>query len=94
MRKTILALGIISLLVSISCKKNEEQSAAEEAVPTENTQEMGTPPSSPEGTVDSTKADGTSVSVSSEGINVTSKDGDKKVEVNASKEGTSVEVKK
>lgn len=93
MKKSILVLGILSFTVLLSCKKNEETTTDKIVTPTENTQT--TPESTPtEQTTDTVPKDGTSVSISSEGVNISSKDGDKKVEVNATKEGAAVEIKK
>lgn len=93
MKKSILVLGILSFTVLLSCKKNEETTTTEVAAPTESTQPP-TESTSTEQVTDTVPKDGTSVSISSEGVNISSKDGDKKVEVNATKEGAAVEIKK
>jgi len=93
MKKLILVLGILSFTVLLSCKKNEETTTNEVVAPTENTQ-PATESTPTEQVTDTVPKDGTSVSISSEGVNISSKDGEKKVEVNATKEGAAVEVKK
>lgn len=93
MKKSVLVLGLLSFIVLLSCKKNEEATTTEVVTPTENVQPAveSTPT---EQVSDTVSKDGTSVSISGEGVNISSKDGDKKVEVSTTKEGASVEIKK
>ncbi|WP_442787211.1 hypothetical protein [Flavobacterium suncheonense] len=91
MKKVIAAAGF-SLLILAACKDKEKQIEPETETAIESVKEEG--PTHAEAVTDSAAADGTSVSVSSEGVKISDKEGDKKVEVKATKEGASVEVKK
>lgn len=87
MKKGIVIAGI-SVLILASCKKKEEP--VETTV--ETVKEEG--PTQAEALADSTSADGTSVSVSSDGVKISDTESEKKVEVKATKDGASVEIKK
>lgn len=90
MKKGIVIAGI-SVLILAACKKKEEP--VEPTTTTiETVKEEG--PTQAEAVADSTSADGTSVSVSSDGVKISDTEGEKKVEVKATKDGASVEVKK
>lgn len=82
----------LSLLLLGACKEKEEQVTPETEITLETVKEEG--PTQAEAVADSAAADGTSVSISSDGIKITDKDGDKKVDVKANEEGASVNVKK
>ncbi|WP_313807719.1 hypothetical protein [Flavobacterium sp.] len=88
MKKTILFSGLLALTLLASCKK-EEKTTEETQITVEAAEEVA-----PEATADTVAQDGTSVSVGADGVSIESKDGDKKVEVDANKDGASVEVKK
>lgn len=91
MRKSVIMAGF-SLLIFAACKEKEEQATPETVTTVETVKEEG--PTQAEAVTDSTSTDGTSVSVSSDGVKISDKDDDKKVEVKATKEGASVEIKK
>lgn len=93
MKKLILVFGILSFTVLLSCRKSEEKTTTKIITPAENTQPATESTTTVEVT-DTVPKDGTSVSVSGDGVNISSKDGEKKVEVNATKEGAAVEIKK
>ena len=82
----------LSLLLLGACKEKEEQVTPETEITLETVKEEG--PTQAEAVADSAAADGTSVSISSDGIKITNKDGDEKVDIKANEEGASVNVKK
>lgn len=85
MKKAILFLGILSVMTIVSCKKKEE---APVPPPTPETVETPAPPAEPG------SPDGTSVKVGTDGIEIKTKDGATKTDVNVSNGEASVEVKK
>lgn len=89
MKKGIVIAGI-SVLILASCNKKAEP--VEPVEPVETVKEEG--PTQAEALADSTSVDGTSVSVSSDGVKISDTENEKKVEVKATKDGASVEIKK
>ena len=82
MKKTALLLGLFSMMAIVSCKKNEdvtpppapmETPAPDPEIPTT------TPPPAPEVPANSDEANGTSVSVGKDGIDVNTKNNTKGV---------------
>jgi hypothetical protein len=86
MKKSILLLSAVAAIAFASCEKKTSttETTVEPTTDTVIVKETETP--APD-TVVKAETDGTSVSVSSDGVNVSSKDGDKKttVDVNAKK---------
>lgn len=78
MKKSILLLGAVAMIAFASCDKKVEKT--ETTTTTIDTVVVPEEPT-PADTVVKTETDGTSVNVSSDGVNVSSKDGDKKTEV-------------
>jgi len=84
MKKISMFLGMLSILAIVSCKKKEEAPQ-----PTETTIEVTTPTPIVE-----KNADGTSISVGNDGVDVSTKNGSKETNVTIGGGDTSVEVKK
>lgn len=85
MKKASLFLGILSLLAIVSCKKKEESSAPVPQTETSNNTTTN---------VTAETKDSTSIKVGSDGINVTTKDGETKTSVQLSGREAKVEIKK
>ena len=85
MKKITLLVGMLSIMAFISCKKNEETPR-----PTETTVEVTTPAEQPE----ETTPDGTSVSVGTDGVDVSTKDGTSETNVKVGGGDAKVEIKK
>ena len=88
MRKTALLLGILSMIAIVSCKKKEETPMP---TPTETSSETTTTEAA---VVSGETKDSTSIKVSTDGVNVTTKDGASKTTVNVSGGEAKIEVKK
>jgi hypothetical protein len=88
MRKTALLLGILSMIAIVSCKKKEETPMP---TPTETSSETTTTEAA---VVSGEAKDSTSIKVSTDGVNVTTKDGASKTTVNVSGGEAKIEVKK
>ncbi len=84
MKKITLLLGVLSIIAITSCKKQKEETAA----PEETTVEITTTEEAPE------NADGTSISVGSDGVDISSKDGANETNVNVGDGDAKVEIKK
>ncbi|HLF52385.1 hypothetical protein [Flavobacterium sp.] len=84
MKKAALFLGILSIMTIVSCKKKEETIPP----PPPPTIETPAPPAEP------VSEDGTSIKVSTDGLDVSTKDGATKTDVNVSNGDASVEIKK
>lgn len=85
--KKLMILGAMVALGLVSCKKD--------AVPAEPAQDtVTTPPPPPPVAPEASDNDNTSVSVDSAGVSVSNTNGDNKADVNLSREGAKVEVKK
>ena len=89
MRKTALLLGILSMIAIVSCKKKEETPMP---TPTETSSETTT--TTEAAAVSGEAKDSTSIKVSTDGVNVTTKDGASKTTVNVSGGEAKIEVKK
>ena len=84
MKKVTLLLGILSIMVFISCKKKEETPQ-----PTETTVEVNAPAA-----VEEKNTDGTSISVGTDGVDVSTKDGTTETNVKVGDGDAKVEIKK
>jgi hypothetical protein len=90
MRKTVLLLGIVSMITFVSCKKKEET-----PVPVTQTETSSEVTTNEKTTTVTTKAeDSTAIKISTDGVNVTTKDGKTKTSVNVSGGEAKVEIKK
>jgi len=95
MKKTLLVLGMLSIMAVVSCKKDApippppppEPVAAPAPVPPP-------PPPVPQEPKAVDEKDGTTVSVGKEGVDVSTKDGSTKTKVNVSGGDAKVEIKK
>lgn len=83
MKKISMFLGMLSVLAIVSCKKKEEAQQ-----PSETTIEVNTPAAAVE-----EDADGTSISVGNDGVDVSTKNGSNETNVNLGGGDASVEVK-
>lgn len=91
MKKSVIALGAVALLAFASCKEDKKiPDPAPETPPVENP----APTPSPKTDTEKHDEDGTSVSVGKDGVQVNTKDGESKTDVNVSKNDASVEIKK
>ncbi|EIA07185.1 hypothetical protein [Flavobacterium frigoris] len=84
MKKISMFIGMLSILAIVSCKKKEEAPQ-----PSETTIEVNTPAPEVE-----ENADGTSVSVGTEGVDVSTKNGANETNINVGGGDAKVEVKK
>jgi multidrug efflux pump subunit AcrA (membrane-fusion protein) len=84
MKKVVLALNMLALVALVSCKKEITPP------PPPEPQVIVTPPP-PEKDAES---DGTTISVGKDGVELSTKDGDKKTEINVKDGKGSVEIKK
>lgn len=85
MKKITLLLGVLSIMALTSCKKQKEETAAPEETNVEiNTTTTETPE----------EADGTSISVGSDGVDISSKDGDNETNVEVGGGDAKIEIKK
>ncbi|MDD2820229.1 MAG: hypothetical protein PHW29_03090 [Flavobacterium sp.] len=91
MKKISLILGMIAMITIVSCKEKEDV-----AVPAPETQtETSNETSDQKTTTVSTEAkDSTAIKISTDGVNVTTKDGKTKTSVNVSGGDAKVEIKK
>lgn len=87
MRKITLLLGILSIMTIVSCKKKDDNPIAPQV---ETTSESTT--SAPVGSAE--VKDSTSIKVSTDGVNVSTKDGATKTSVSVSGGEAKVEIKK
>ncbi|MET0760156.1 MAG: hypothetical protein ABWZ56_07030 [Flavobacterium sp.] len=85
MKKAVMFLGILSIMTIVSCKKKEETLVPPPPPPVVETPAVPAEQNSP---------DGTSVKVGTDGIEVKTKDGTTKTDVNVSNGDASVEIKK
>ena len=90
MRKTVLLLGIVSMITIVSCKKKEETPVP--ATQTETSSEITTNEKTT--TVTTKSEDSTAIKISTDGVNVTTKDGKTKTSINVSGGEAKVEIKK
>jgi len=89
MKKTILILGVLSMMTIVSCKKKDGNPVN----PQVETSETGaTTTSTP--TASGQAKDSTSIRVGTDGVNVTTKDGATKTSVNVSGGDAKIEIKK
>ncbi|MCY1246174.1 hypothetical protein D3C87_68050 [compost metagenome] len=91
MKKSFIALGAIALLAFASCKEDKK---TPDPVPETPPVENPTPTPSPKTDAEKQDSDGTTVSVGKDGVQVNTKDGESKTDVNVSKNDASVEIKK
>ncbi|RZK05680.1 MAG: hypothetical protein EOO46_15710 [Flavobacterium sp.] len=90
MKKIIFLLGMMSMLAVVSCKKD----APIPPPPPPDPVVAPAPPPVPSEPKAEDEKDGTTVSVGKEGVDVSTKDGDKKTKVNVSGGDAKVEIKK
>lgn len=90
MKKTILILGVLSIMTIVSCKK-KDGNPVNPQVETSETSGAATP-STP--TASGQAKDSTSIRVGTDGVNVTTKDGATKTSVNVSGGDAKIEIKK
>lgn len=83
MKKITMFLGMLSIMAFISCKKKEETPQ-----PTQTTVEVTTP------AAEEKNADGTSISVGTDGVDVSTKDGASQTNVKVGGGDAKVEIKK
>lgn len=90
MRKTTLLLGILSMIAIVSCKDKEGNT-----VPAAQTETSSKVTTNKKTTTVTTKAeDIIAIKISTEGVNVTTKDGKTKTSINVSGGEAKVEIKK
>lgn len=93
MKNALLTFALILALAS--CKKEEKEVTIEGGADTTVVVNQTVPaPETVTDTVIVEDKDGTSVNISSDGVNVDSKDGTNKTSVNVTKDGAGVEIKK
>ncbi len=95
MKKSILLFGAVALMLATSCneKKSETTEMTETTTTVIDTVDNDMPPPPPPPPV-AEEADGTSVSVNSDGVSVNTKDGTNKTQVEVKGNGGTVEIKK
>ncbi len=89
MKKVVLGLGMLCMVMAVSCKKDAPPPPA--PAPPPAAPEMPAPPPPPPAPE---KQDGTSVKVGSDGVQYNSSNGTKKTDVSVSGGKAAVEVKK
>jgi hypothetical protein len=87
MKKTILILGVLSIMTIVSCKKKDDNPMTPQVETS-----TATTPSTP--TASGQAKDSTSIKVGTDGVNVTTKDGATKTSVNVSGGEAKIEIKK
>ncbi len=90
MKKVVLALNMLALVALVSCKKDTPPPPP----PAPEPQVIVTPPPAPAAPEVEEESDGTSISVGKDGVEVSSKDGDKKTVIDVKDGKGSVEIKK
>ncbi|TRX01534.1 hypothetical protein [Flavobacterium gawalongense] len=88
MKKTILILGVLSILTIVSCKKKEDKPFVPQAETPHATTTTSTPAVSREA------KDSTSIKVGTDGVDVSTKDGNTKTNVSVSGGEAKIEIKK
>jgi hypothetical protein len=88
MKKTILILGVLSIMTIVSCKKKDDNPMT----PQVETSTTTTTTSAPTSTASAPVKDSTSIRVGTDGVNVTSKTGGTKVNVSGGE--ATIEIKK
>ena len=93
MKKIVLALSMLSVMALVSCKKDTPPPPAPEVIVVAPEPEPlpPPPPPAPEKTEES---DGTSISVGKDGVEVSTKDGDKKTVIDVKDGKGKMEIKK
>ena len=89
MKKTSMFIAVLSVMAIVSCKEKEETPEAAPATTTNQTIEVTT-----EAPAVEEEQDGTSISVGTDGVDVSTKNGENKTNVNVSGGAAKVEVKK
>lgn len=87
MKKVVLALNMLALVALVSCKDETPPPAPEPQV-------IVTPPPAPAAPEVEEESDGTSISVGGDGVEVSTKDGDKKTTIDVKDGKGSIEIKK
>ena len=90
MKKVVLALNMLAVMALISCKKETPLPPP----PPPEPQVIVTPPPPPPAPEKTEESDGTSISVGKDGVEVSTKDGDKKTVIDVKDGKGSVEIKK
>lgn len=91
MKKIVFALGLMSIMAVLSCKKDAPIPPPPPPEPVAAPAPAPPVPSEPKA---EDEKDGTSVSVGKDGLDVSTKDGDKKTTVKVSGEDSKIEIKK
>ena len=86
MKKSILILASISMMVFVSCKESTQETTEKTVVIEKN--------DTPQPDMSTEESDGTSVSINKNGVDISSKNGDNKTEVEINKDGGAVSTKK
>ena len=92
MKKVMLVLGMMSIMTVVSCKKDAPIPPPPPPEPVATPAPV--PPPVPEEPKTEDEKDGTSVSIGKEGVDVSTKDGNKKTTVKVSGEDSKIEIKK
>jgi hypothetical protein len=87
MKTKLIIASAFSLFLAISCGKKESNDTETSTTETIETTKVVT-------VKDSVRADGTSVSIGSDGVSVQNQNGENKVDVSVSKDAANVEIKK
>lgn len=90
MKKTILILGVFSIMTIVSCKKKDDNPMTPQVETSTTTTTTSAPTAATSGQV----KDSTSIKVGTDGVNVTTKDGATKTSVNVSGGEAKIEIKK
>ena len=90
MKKVVLALNMLAVIALISCKKETPLPPP----PPPEPQVIVTPPPPPPAPEKTEESDGTSISVGKDGVEVSTKDGDKKTVIDVKDGKGKIEIKK
>lgn len=90
MKKVVLALNMLAVMALISCKKETPLPPP----PPPEPQVIVTPPPPPPAPEKTEESDGTSISVGKDGVEVSTKDGDKKTVIDVKDGKGKIEIKK
>ena len=91
MRKALMFLGIMSLMTIVSCKKKEDMTVPPPPPPT-IINEINAPADTI--IVKEEQTEGTSIKVGSEGLDISTKEGQKKTNVNVNGGEATIEIKR
>ena len=96
MKKVMLLSAVLVAAIMVSCKETETETTTVESEPviTEEPAPATTPAATDAPATTEEEADGTSVQIGDGGVRVDSKNGENSTNVDVSKDGTAVEVKR